>query len=489
MLVFIDQFRPQLGNIVGLDQQRACKTKNNDCEQPCFKFVHRCLELIDAGFRFFKTSVDSAIAFAILAPLCAMAKLTINDIEVGGKRVFMRVDYNVPMEELDGQMVINDDSRIRATLPTLDLLVEKGAKIILTAHLGRPKGQREPSLSLRPVAKKLADLICRPVAFVDDCIGEKVEKTVGQMQSGDILLLENVRYYAEEEANDAAFAEKLAVVADVYVNDAFGAAHRAHASTAGVAAVVNARGGQSAAGLLMERELKFLGEELAEPERPFVVILGGAKVSDKIKVIDRLLDKADTILIGGAMAYTFKLALGLSVGKSLVEPDKTDLASAALKKAEEKGVQFLIPSDNIVARPVETGEVNKKGRPVIKLEDPSVNSAENIPDDLEGVDIGPETAKTYAHAIVGAKTILWNGPMGIFEDPRFAEGTLTVAKAVVAVTKDNSAKSIIGGGDSVKAINQAGLGDQVTFMSTGGGASLEFLEGKELPGVAALSDK
>ncbi len=418
-----------------------------------------------------------------------MAKLTVNDIDVSGKRVFVRVDYNVPMAEQDGQMVLNDDTRIRATIPTLDLLISKGAKIILTAHLGRPKGQREPSMSLRPVAIKLADIICRPVAFVDDCLGEKVENVVGGMKDGDVVLLENVRYYAEEEANDPAFAEKLAKVAEVYVNDAFGAAHRAHASTEGVAGIVAARGGQCAAGLLMERELKFLGDELDNPERPFVVILGGAKVSDKIKVIDKLLEKADTLLIGGAMAYTFKLANGFKIGKSLVEPDKTDMALAALKKAEERGVKFLLPTDNIVATPVETGELNKKGRPVIKLENHRVNSEANIPDAEEGVDIGPETAKTFAAEIAGAKTILWNGPMGIFEDPRFADGTFVVAEAVAEVTRSKGAKSIIGGGDSVKALNNAGLGDQVTFMSTGGGASLEFLEGKTLPGVAALSDK
>ncbi len=411
-----------------------------------------------------------------------MAKLTVNDIEVDGKRVFMRVDYNVPMEEQDGKMVINDDTRIRATLPTLDLLIKNGAKIILTAHLGRPKGERVSSMSLRPVAEKLADLICRPVAFVDDCIGEKVENTVGQMQPGDIVLLENVRYYAEEEKNDAEFAEKLAKVADVYVNDAFGAAHRAHASTAGVANIVKSRGGQSAAGLLMERELVFLGDELEAPARPFVVILGGAKVSDKIKVIDRLLEKADTIVIGGAMAYTFKLAQGYTVGTSLVEKDKVDMAQGALDKAKEKGVQFLLPTDNTVT---ESAKVDGKW----VFNNPRNNPDVNIPDGVEGVDIGPETAKTYAHAIAGAGTILWNGPMGIFEDPRFAEGTFSVAKAVAEVTKENGAKSIIGGGDSVKAINKAGLGDQVTFMSTGGGASLEFLEGKELPGVSALGDK
>lgn len=418
-----------------------------------------------------------------------MAKLTVKDLKVQGKRVFVRVDYNVPMEEKDGQMVINDITRIKETLPTLDLLVAQGAKVILTAHLGRPKGKREPSMSLRPVAVKLADLVGRPVAFVDDCIGEKVEKTVSVMQPGDILLLENVRYYAEEEANDPAFAEKLAKVADVYVNDAFGAAHRAHASTEGVARVVAKRGGQCAAGLLMERELKFLGDELESPARPFVVILGGAKVSDKIKVIDRLLEQADSILIGGAMAYTFKLAQGFKVGKSLVEPDKTDVAQSALEKAKARKVQFLLPTDNVVATPFDTGKLNKKGKPVMDFKDHRVNADANIPDAEEGVDVGPATAKAYAQVIATAKTILWNGPMGIFEDKRFAEGTYAVARAVVEATQKNGAKSIIGGGDSVKALNKANLGNQVTFMSTGGGASLEFLEGRVLPGVAALSDK
>ncbi len=418
-----------------------------------------------------------------------MAKLTVNDLDVRGKRVFVRVDYNVPMEEKDGQMVINDATRIKETLPTLDLLINKGAKIILAAHLGRPKGQREPSMSLRPVAAKLADMINRPVAFVDDCIGEKVENTVGALKEGDVLLLENVRYYNEEEANDAAFAEKLAKVADIYVNDAFGAAHRAHASTEGVARIVAKRGGKCAAGLLMERELKFLGDELEKPASPFVVILGGAKVSDKIKVIDRLLEKADTILIGGAMAYTFKLANGFKTGKSLVEADKTDIALAAIAKAAKRGVKFLLPTDNIVATPQETGKLNKKGKPVFEFANPRVLAEANIPDAEEGFDIGPATAATYAEVIRSAKTILWNGPMGMFEDKRFAEGTNVVARAVVEATQKNGAKSIIGGGDSVKALNVAGLGDKVTFMSTGGGASLEFLEGSVLPGVAALSDK
>ncbi len=373
-----------------------------------------------------------------------MAKLTIRDLNVRGKRVFLRVDYNVPLEEKDGQMVITDDTRIKETLPTLKLLIEQGGKLILTAHLGRPKGQREATMSLRPVAARLADMLARPVAFVDDCIGEKVEKTVSIMKDGDIVLLENVRYYNEEEKNDPAFAEKLAKVADVYVNDAFGAAHRAHASTEGVARIVAKRGGPCAAGLLMERELKFLGDELENPAKPFVVILGGAKVSDKIKVIDRLLEKADTIIIGGAMAYTFKLAQGFKVGKSLVEPDKTDVALAALDKAKKRGVQFLLPIDNTVATPVVTDKLNKKGKPIIDLNNPRVNADDNIPDSEEGVDIGPATIEKFRQVCLGAKTVLWNGPMGIFEDKRFAVGTNGVAAAVAEATQ-NGAKSIIGG--------------------------------------------
>src|SRR6266700_3452286 len=417
-----------------------------------------------------------------------MPKLTVNGLDVRGKRVLVRVDYNVPMEEKDGRMVINDDTRIKETLPTLELLVEKGARIILASHLGRPNGKREPSMSLRPVAARLADLIQRPVVFVDDCIGEKAEKTAAALRPGDILLLENVRYYAEEEANDPEFAEKLAKLADVYVNDAFGAAHRAHASTEGRARVVAKRGGKCAAGLLMERELKFLGDELEKPERPFVVILGGAKVSDKIKVIDRLLERADTILIGGAMTYTFRLALGRKVGKSLVEPDRVGVAKAALGKAKTRNVQFLLPVDNIVATPVDAGKLNKNGKPVIELQNPRVNHSQDIPDAEEGMDIGPGTVKAYCDLIPRAKTILWNGPMGVFEDKRFSEGTFAVARAVAGTTQ-KGARSIIGGGDTVKALNLTGLTDQVTFVSTGGGASLEFLEGPQLPGVAALMDK
>jgi len=418
-----------------------------------------------------------------------MAKLTVRDLDVRGKQVFLRVDYNVPLEEKDGQMVITDATRIVETLPTLKLLIEKGGKLILTAHLGRPKGKREATMSLAPVAVKLSELLGQPVGFVADCIGEPVEKAVAAMKDGAVILLENVRYYNEEEANDPAFSAKLGKVAEVYVNDAFGAAHRAHASTAGVANVVAARGGQCAAGLLMERELKFLGDELDHPVRPFVVILGGAKVSDKIKVIDRLLEKADTILIGGAMAYTFRLAQGYKTGKSLVEPDAIETAKSALIKAKAKNVKFLLPVDDVVATPVKTDKLDKKGKAIIEFQNPTVSSDLNVPDGTAGLDIGPATVKAYAAELAGAKTILWNGPMGLFENKQFAAGTNAVAQAVVEATQKNGAKSIIGGGDSVKALNKAKLGDKVTFMSTGGGASLEFLEGTELPGVAALSDK
>ena len=410
-----------------------------------------------------------------------MAKLTLHEMDLTGKRVLVRVDYNVPMAEENGVMVINDDTRIRATLPTLQAMIGAGARVALTAHLGRPKGERVASMSLRPVGDKLVELLGQSVAFCDQCVGESAATAVNELADGEVVLLENVRYHSEEEANDDAFSAQLAELADCYVNDAFGAAHRAHASTSGVAGIIAERGGQCGAGLLMQRELQFLGEELDAPEGPFVVILGGAKVSDKIKVIDRLIEKADTIVIGGAMAYTFKLAKGLTVGKSLVEHDKVDVAQAALDKAAERNVQFLIPTDNVVAEPT---EIDGK----FAFGDHHINDNENIPDDVEGVDIGPHSAETFSEVIREAKTILWNGPMGIFEDDRFSGGTFAVARAVCEATA-SGAKSIIGGGDSVKALNKAGLGDQVTFMSTGGGASLEFLEGKELPGVAALSDK
>jgi phosphoglycerate kinase len=417
-----------------------------------------------------------------------MAKLTVRDLDVTGKRVFVRVDYNVPLEEKDGEMVVTDATRIEATLPTLRLLLEKGAKIILAAHCGRPKGERVPSMSLRPAAAKLADLLGCSVNFVDDCVGEKVEKVVDGMEPGAVVLLENVRYHAAEEKNDPEFAEQMAKLADVYVNDAFGSAHRAHASTEGVARIISKRGGQCAAGLLMERELQFLGDELENPSKPFVVILGGAKVSDKIKVIDRLLEKADTLLIGGAMAYTFRLAQGHKTGGSLVEPDKVDTAKAALAKAADRKVKFLLPTDDIIADPVQTDQVDKKGKAVIEWKNARTNSAADVPEGAAGLDIGPATVQAYSQALSGAKTVLWNGPMGLFENKDFAAGTNAVAQAVADAT-GNGATSIIGGGDSVKALKKSGLGDRVTFMSTGGGASLEFLEGIELPGVAALADK
>jgi phosphoglycerate kinase len=403
----------------------------------------------------------------------------------------MRVDFNVPMETNGGQLVITDATRIQETLPTLDLLIHNGARIILAAHLGRPKGKPEAACSLRPVATKLADMLGCNVNFADDCIGEKVEQMAKALPDGGILLLENVRFHPEEESKDEAirlpFAEKLARLADAYVNDAFGAAHRAHASTVTVARLLAARGCPCAAGLLMERELKFLGEALENPARPFVVLLGGAKVSDKIKVIDRLLEKADTLLIGGAMACTFMLAHGQKTGKSLVESEHKQTALDAEAKARQRNVQFLLPTDSVIATPVDTGKLDSKDRPVFDYVNLRTLSGE-IPEDSQSLDIGPATARRFAEAIQGARTILWNGPMGMFEDKRFAAGTEAVARAVAGATQ-TGATSIIGGGDSVKALNQAGLGGKVTFMSTGGGAALEFLEGKELPGVAALADK
>jgi phosphoglycerate kinase len=417
-----------------------------------------------------------------------MAKLTVTDLNVSGQRVFVRVDFNVPMKEKDGQMVIDDVTRIQETLPTLKLLTGQGGKVVLASHLGRPDGQRVAGLSLGPVAVKLGEMLGRPVTFVDDCIGPKVEQAAAALPNGGLLLLENVRFHKEEEANDPAFAERLAQGAEIYVNDAFGSAHRAHASTEGVARVVARRGGPCAAGLLMERELKFLGDELESPARPFVVILGGAKVSDKIQVIDRLLEKADCLLIGGAMAYTFRLAEGRQTGKSLVEADKAEIARNALAKARTRNVKFLLPVDDVVADPVKTDKLDKKGKPVIEYRNPRPNTDPNCPENAAGLDIGPATVKAYAEVIASARTILWNGPMGLFENKDFAAGTNAVAQAVVGATA-RGAKSIIGGGDSVKALNKAGLGSQVTFMSTGGGASLEFLEGKVLPGVAALTEK
>jgi 3-phosphoglycerate kinase len=396
-----------------------------------------------------------------------MAKKTVKDINVAGKRVFVRCDFNVPLT--DGK--ISDDSRIKAALPTLKHLIAQGGRLILTSHLGRPKG-KDAQFSLAPIAADLAAKLGQPVAFVDDCIGEKVASAVAAMKDGDVVLLENVRFYDEEKKNNPDFAKKLASVADVFVNDAFGSAHRAHASTAGVASFLS----PNVAGLLVEKELAFLGDKTNHPDRPFVVILGGAKVSDKITVIDALLEKADTILIGGAMAYTFSLARGLAIGSSLSEPDKVETAAAALKKAEEKGVKFLLPVDHQIT--------DKVDFPMLSVGS-MATCDEQIPAGWQGVDIGPKTIELYSHQIANAKTVLWNGPMGIFEIKACNKGTFAVAEAVA----NAKCTSIIGGGDSVKAIKKSGYSDKVTFMSTGGGASLEFLEGKELPGVAVLDEK
>jgi len=404
-----------------------------------------------------------------------MAKTTIRDLSLKGKRVLVRVDYNVPLQEKDGVQVITNDKRIKATIPTVKYLIEQGARILLCAHLGRPKGKRDPKQSLEPVVKPLSDLLGVPVKFVDDCIGEKAEQAAANLKDGEVVLLENLRFYNEEEANDDAFSQKLAKLADVYVNDAFGAAHRAHSSTAGVAKYVPVRG----IGFLMEEEIRYLGEELDKPKRPFVVILGGAKVSDKIKVIDRLLEKADTILIGGAMAYTFALAQGRKIGKSLSEPDKVDIAKQALEKAKAKGVKFLLPVDTFI---VENFDFKAKTVSPGKYLQPG----EDIPDGWEGVDIGPETVKLFSAEVASAGTILWNGPMGVFEVAECAVGTFAIANAIAA---NRTAVSIIGGGDSVSAVKKAGVSDKVSFISTGGGASLEFLEGQELPGVASIPDK
>ena len=404
-----------------------------------------------------------------------MSKLTVQSLQPKGQQVFLRVDFNVPFEPSPEGPKVSDDTRIQETLPTLNLLLEKGASLVLASHLGRPKGKPVEKYSLRPIAAHLAKLIQRPVHFASDCIGPIADQARASLKPGEILLLENVRFHAEEEKNDPVFAKKLLGSAKIYVNDAFGSAHRAHASTEGCARLAS----QAVAGLLMDKELRYLGTELSNPKRPFLVILGGAKVGDKIGVLRALLQKANTILIGGGMSYTFRLAQGRKIGKSLCEPDKVDLAKEILAEAEKRGVKLLLPEDTFIvekldfaARQVSPGKFTKPG--------------EDIPDGWEGVDIGPQARQTYAKEIASASTILWNGPMGVFEIPACAEGTFTIAKAVAA---NRSAVSIIGGGDSVTAIKQAGVGNQVTFISTGGGASLEFLEGKVLPGVAALQDQ
>jgi 3-phosphoglycerate kinase len=394
-----------------------------------------------------------------------IAKRTIEDLPVQGKKVLVRVDYNVPLNE---QGAITDDTRIRETLPTLNYLIEKGAALILCAHMGRPKGKPTPKYSLKPVAKRLEELMHRTIVMAPDCVGPEVQKAAAELKPGGILLLENLRFHAEEEANDPAFAKQLASLADVFVQDAFGAVHRAHASTAGVPAIL-----PSAAGILLAREIYFLTKAMENPERPFIAILGGSKVSDKIAVIDNLLDKVNGLVIGGAMAYTFLKAQGIGVGNSRVELDKLDLAKNALKKAQEKHIQLFLPQDHVIVDQIDAKAVSQ------------VTPDRAIPDGKIGVDIGPNTVKALTTLLQKAQTIVWNGPMGIFEMPAFAAGTLGVAKALAEAT-ERGATTIVGGGDSVAAVKQAGLADKLSHISTGGGASLEFLEGKTLPGIAAL---
>jgi phosphoglycerate kinase len=404
-----------------------------------------------------------------------MAKLSIRDLDLAHKHVFMRVDFNVPLTE-DGSE-ITDDTRIKETLPTIEYALRHKAKLILASHLGRPKGKVNPKYSLRPVVDRLRTMLDHAlgvktnVAFAPDCVGDIAKEMARQLESGQVLLLENLRFHAEEEANDPEFSKKLAALCELYVNDAFGSAHRAHASTEGITHFVK----QSAAGLLMEKELTYLGKALESPARPFVAILGGSKISGKIEVINNLLDKVDTLVIVGGMAYTFDRALGVTTGKSLVEEDKIEVAKAALEKAKAKGVKLMLPIDNILA----DGFSNDAKTQVW-------DSAVSFPDDWQGLDIGPKSIGAIEDVVIAAKTIVWNGPAGVFEFPKFAVGTNAIAEAVAA---NKAAISIIGGGDSVAAVKQAGVADQINHISTGGGASLEFLEGKKLPGVEALTDK
>ena len=393
-----------------------------------------------------------------------MGKLSISDLDLRGKRVFMRVDFNVPIE--GGR--ITDDTRIEASLPSIRYVLEKGGRLILASHLGRPKGKPEPKYSLKPVAARLSELLGKQVAFAPDCVGPEVEKMVSSLRDGDALLLENLRFHAEEEKNDPAFARQLAALCDVYVNDAFGTAHRAHASTAGITKFVK----QAAAGFLMQKELEALSHALTKAEKPYVAIVGGAKISDKIELIENLLNIATTILIGGAMAYTFFRANGLETGKSLVEVEKIDLAKELLAKASQKKVPIELPVDHVVA-------------PGLDSTDSQVTPVDRTPADRMGLDIGPETVRRYSEIVRRAKTIVWNGPMGVFEKPQFAEGTFAIARAVA----ESNAFSIVGGGDSAAAVAQSGVESKITHISTGGGATLEFLSGRKLPGVEVLTEK
>ncbi|WP_088053569.1 phosphoglycerate kinase [Virgibacillus dakarensis] len=393
-----------------------------------------------------------------------MNKKTLKDLEVKGKKVFCRVDFNVPMNE--GK--VTDDTRIRAAMPTINYLTEQGAIVILASHLGRPKGQVVEELRLDPVAKRLSDLTGKEVIKTDAVYGEEVDKAISELQEGDVLLIENVRFEPGEEKNDPALVDAFAAMADLYVNDAFGAAHRVHASTTGVAEKLPA-----AAGFLMEKEIRVLGKALENPERPFTAIIGGAKVKDKINVIDNLLDKVDNLIIGGGLAYTFIKAQGHEIGKSLLEEDKLDLAKQFMKKAEEKGVRFVLPVDAVVADDFSENANTK------------IVAIDEIPADWEALDIGPETRDLYSEIVTGSKLIIWNGPMGVFEINAFAGGTMAVAKALA----NAEGYTVIGGGDSAAAVEKFGFADEMDHVSTGGGASLEFMEGKELPGVQALDEK
>ena len=397
-----------------------------------------------------------------------MAKLFIEDLQVRGKKVLMRVDFNVPIEN----GVITSEKRIDASLPSINYLSQQGARVILMSHLGRPKGEKKPEFSMKPVAENLKGKVTAKVSFVDDCIGEKVARAVAALNDGDILVLENLRFYKQEEKNDPEFSRQLASLGDIYVNDAFGTAHRAHASTEGVTKYIK----QCAAGYLMKKELDYLSIAISAPRHPFVAIMGGAKVSDKIEVITNLLSKVDTLIIGGGMVYTFYKAQGKEVGKSLLEADKVDLAAKVLAEAKAKGKKLLLPIDDVVALEFKNDSPS------------SIVENGNIPADKMGLDIGPKSIALFSKELENAKTIVWNGPMGVFEMENFSKGTFAIARALAKAT-ENGATTIIGGGDSASAIKKAGLAKKVSHVSTGGGASLEYLEGKILPGVAALTEK
>jgi phosphoglycerate kinase len=397
-----------------------------------------------------------------------MNKLSIDKVELKGKRVLVRVDFNVPLDE---NLNITDDTRITESLPTIKKIIADGGKAILMSHLGRPKGGPNPKYSLKPTAERLSELVGKEVKLAPDCIGAETKTIVDAMKDSDVLVLENVRFHSEEEKNDPSFAKQLAELGDVYINDAFGSAHRAHASTEGVTKFIKV----CAAGYLMQKELDYLGGAITNPKRPYLAILGGAKISGKIDVINNLLDKVDTLIVGGGMAFTFYKAMGKEIGTSLLEAEKVDLAKEVLENAKKAGIKFLLPTDVVVASE-------------FKNESPSsVVSIDSIPSDKMGLDIGPESIKLFSSEVMKAKTIVWNGPMGVFEMDNFAKGTFAIAKALADATS-NGAITVIGGGDSAAAISKAGLKDKVSHVSTGGGASLEFLEGKALPGVVALND-